>query len=127
MIQVFRIEHAITKIGPFQTDTEFTQYLATHTSGPRPCTDGLSLSRLPWCYKFGCLSVHTLKQWITVDDIALSEIVTKLTDLGFVLVEYLVEKTKCRVGRSETQLAFDPFCAHNDGLFEIYPLTKLLD
>lgn len=82
MIQIFRVQHKETKVGPFQTDNDFTQHLAEHTNGPYPDRDGLGLAFIPWTYVFGCLNIESLKQWFTIRDIAIEDVCDQLEALG---------------------------------------------
>jgi hypothetical protein len=113
MIEVYRIEHKETGIGPFQTSDEFTQDLAkllTMNKGyfPHPGDDGLGLGNIPWWYCFGCPTLNDLKRWVLLGaNIHENEsIVKKLDELGFVLKYYLVEEDQVIMGIRKTQLAF---------------------
>lgn len=125
MIQVFRVQHKDTKVGPFQTDNEFTQYLAEHTRGPEPDRDGLALWTIPWSYVFGCLSIEDLKQWFVVKDISIKQVCTNLDALGFRVVEYLVEDGKYKIGKSRNQVAFGASWSEDGGLFQVHPMSIL--
>lgn len=126
MIQIFRVQHKETKVGPFQTDNDFTQHLAEHTNGPIPYHDGLDLGFIPWTYVFGCLSVESLKQWFTIGDIAIEDVCDQLESLGFCVVEYLVEDGDYIIGDSRKQVTFCASWSEDDMLTQVHPMSILL-
>lgn len=126
MIQIFRVQHKETKIGPFQTDNDFTQHLAQHTNGPYPDRDGLSLGFIPWSYVFGCLSIESLKQWFMIGDIAIEDVCDQLEALDFCVIEYLVDDGDYIIGDSRKQVAFNASWSAFDGLTQVHPMSILL-
>lgn len=133
MIEVYRIEHRETGIGPFQTRDEFTQMLAkrlTDNQGhfPHPGDDGLGLGNIPWWYSFGCPTINTLKRWVLLG-INVQEndsIIKKLDEMGFVLKHYLVEKDQVIMGLRKTQLAFGKEEDCDSCISESHPLGVLM-
>ena len=132
MLQIFRVEHATTRQGPFQTNDEFTQQLASRTADSpllkSPPEDGLPLGNIPWCFVFGCLSLETLKQWFLLGNGAVDNehIIGTLKSKGFHLVEYLVEAGDYIVSNSGIQVAFSTSEARYEGLVQAHDLTVLL-
>lgn len=126
MLQVFRVQHKETKVGPFQTDNDFTQHLAEHTKGPEPDRDGLSLWTIPRSYVFGCLSIESLKRWFAFKDVSIEQVCVELDVLGFRVVEYIVEDGKYKIGKSQKQVAFDASWSEDVGLFQVHPMSILL-
>lgn len=127
MIEVFRIEHQKLGIGPFQFDDEFTQFLAENTTGPFPHNDGLPLHEIPWTYRFGCLSVQSLREWFDLDCLNFKTTLRKLDQLGFVLKEYLVEDGDYIISDSGKQVCFSVTYAKSEGLVETHKVTKLIE
>lgn len=131
MLQVFRIEHAQTQLGPFQTPGEYTQDLAVRAGRRRrlrnPEDDGLAIWSLPYGYRFACPSLDILKGWFFLGSSAQENdaIVARLAELGFVLAEFLVEDTEVRRGYSGVQLAFDAESCREEGLVEFRDLNEL--
>jgi hypothetical protein len=132
MLQVFRVEHKHSRVGPFQTNHEFTQNLARRASIchhlKHPGDDGLGLGDIPWCYVFGSPDLESLKRWVLLGDgITENErIVQQLDALGFVLAEYLVESDRYLMGASGNQLAFDARESREEALVEYHQLAELL-
>ena len=126
MIQVFRVEHCDTRIGPFQTDDEFTQFLAENTNGPTPNEDGIPFSIIPWYYKFGCIDIKTLCEWFKIETMSYKNVLRRLNDLGFVVREYLVEDDCYMIGKSKKQVAFDADLCYQENLVETHDMGKLL-
>lgn len=126
MIQIFRVQHKETKIGPFQPDNDFTQYLAKHTNGPESERDGLGLWTIPWSYVFGCLSIESLKQWFAFKDVSIEQVCAELDALGFRVVEYLVDDGDYIIGRSRKQVAFNASWSEDDVLTQVHPMSILL-
>lgn len=130
MLQVFRIEHRDTRVGPFQTYSSYTQKLVRWASERRdllsPWQDGLG--DLPWSYVFGCPDMDCLRQWFLLGNSPRENghIVRKLKDAGFVLAEYLVAADECRVSTSGIQLAFYPEQSREEGLVAYRGLDELL-
>ena len=133
MIEVYRIEHKETGLGPYQTRDEFTQMLAkrlTDNKGyfPHPGDDGLGLGYIPWWYSFGCPTLNDLKRWVLLG-VNIQEndsIVKKLDELGFVLKHYLVEKEQVIMGIRKTQLAFGKKEDCESCISESYPLSIMM-
>lgn len=127
---VFRVEHARTGTGPFQTLGEHTQALAARANAlphlPSPDADGLE--NLPWAWVFGAPSVDSLKAWLmcfpTQD--ANVAMVRELHAQGFVLATFVADEGRFRMGKSGLQLAFDRFDCKVEGLMELSSLTSLL-
>lgn len=132
MLQVFRVEHAKTGQGPFQTIDEFTQELAMLAAeNPRlkfPGDDGLPLGNIPWCFVFGCQNLETLKQWFMLGATHAENkhIVDMLKTKGFQLVEYLVEADDYLLSTSGIQVAFSTSEARDEGLVQYHALDVLL-
>lgn len=132
MLQVYRVEHKETKVGPFQTNDHFTQQLARRaTLNPllrSPFYDGISMASLPYWYVFGCLDLPSLKRWMYQgESIQENEyILQKLKARGFRLAEYLVESERVTVGVSRLQVAFDAEESVNQGLVDYHDLDILL-
>jgi hypothetical protein len=132
MLQIFRVEHAKTRQGPFQTIDEFTQELAAKANtNPRlksPGDDGLPLGLIPWSFVFGCLNLETLKQWFLLGESTADNehIIHTLKSKGFQLVEYLVERDDYLVSQSGVQVAFSTSEAREDGLTQHHDLAVLL-
>ena len=130
MIEVYRIEHKETKLGPFQTEGDYTQSLARKAGSVRylrdPLDDGFYI--LPRGYIFGCDSLNLLKRWVflgaSFDENA--EIVHRLDNLGFALAEYIVDRANCRTGRTGVQLMFNATQARKESLVSYQPLSRLL-
>lgn len=133
MLQVFRVEHQKSRVGPFQTVDHFTQELATKANSldylPAPSDDGLpSLSNLPYGYVFGCTDMEALKRWFLLGDSPIENhrIIQTLAQKGFNLVEFLVEDPDYLVSTSLTQVAFDPTISREEGLVQVHNLNLLL-
>jgi len=114
VIEVYRVEHKETGIGPFQTNHIFTQKLAQRlvkNKGyfPNPGDDGLGLASIPWFYNFGCPSIDDIKRWVLLGvNVQENDFIIKtLDELGFCLNHYLVEKDRVIIGWKKIQLAFD--------------------
>lgn len=132
MLQVFRVEHRQTRVGPFQTDTEFTQRLARQASEQptlkHPGEDGLGLANIPWFYVFGCHDLASLRSWFLLgcSDEENKDIVRQLHQMDFVLAEYLVEADRYCLGDSQVQLAFDADDCRREGLVAYHAIDELL-
>lgn len=132
MLQVFRIEHELTRQGPFQTDDVFTQELARKANArpdlKSPYEDGLPLAWLPFSYVFGCLDLKDLAGWFCLGESPAenARIVAELEQRGFRLVEFLVEAEDFKVGRSGTQVAFYPSYSRQEGLTQVHDMESLL-
>lgn len=132
MLQVFRIEHELTRQGPFQTDDVFTQELARRANArphlKSPGDDGLPLGELPWCYVFGCPDLATLASWFCLGETRAENagILDTLKQRGFRLIEFLVDKEDCRVGQSGAQVAFYDRFSRQEGLTQIHDMETLL-
>lgn len=132
MFQVYRVEHKTTKIGPFQTNDPFTQELAQKANNnPHlkfPCDDGLPLGFIPFCFVFGSLTLSSLQQWFCVGNTKEENehIIHQLKEKGFILAEFLVEDKDCRVGYSQSQVAFDADSSKEEGLVMYHELDMLL-
>lgn len=132
MLQVFRIEHELTRQGPFQTDDAFTQELARRASArahlKSPGDDGLPLGELPWCYVFGCLDLGGLASWFRLGETPAenARILAELEQRGFRLVEFLVDAEDCRVSRSGVQVAFYDRFSRQEGLTQVHDMETLL-
>lgn len=132
MQHVFRVEHSITRQGPFQTNDPFTQMLAKMAiSDPAlksPGQDGLPLGDVPFCFVFGCIGLESLRDWFLLGDCESSneEIVEKLGSLGFRVGEYLVEEDDCWVSDSGVQAAFHASICREDGLVTYHNVDILL-
>lgn len=132
MLQVFRIEHTTTKIGPFQTNDEFTQELAAKAIAcpilKSPGDDGLPLGYIPFSFVFGCLDVATLKKWFMFGDASPEhmQVVQTLREKGFHLAEFLVEEGDYQVSTSGVQVAFDAANCRYEGLVQYHDLASLL-
>jgi len=132
MLQIFRVEHAKTRQGPFQTVDEFTQELVVKAnSNPRlksPGDDGLPLGNIPWSFVFGCLNLETLKQWFLLGASPADNehIIHTLKSKGFQLVEYLVDEDDYLVSHSGVQVAFSTSEARDEGLAQHHDLALLL-
>ncbi len=117
IMQIFRVEHKETRVGPFQSDYAVIQHIdfidklcneiVDHL--PLPSDDGISLKDLPHSYVFGCQNLETLKKWVLIkgDHRESKRNIRKLKALGFILSEYNVEKDY-KVGSSGIQVVFDP-------------------
>lgn len=132
MLQIFRIEHAVTGVGPYQTVDEYTQQLAKRAGRNRnlrsPGDDGLPVMFLPYSYVFGCLDIASLKRWFFLGETIEENdaIVGTLKEKGFRLAEYIVESTDCRISATGIQVAFDPSTSRDEGLVEYHDLNMLL-
>ena len=132
MLQVFRVEHESTQLGPFQTPDDFTQTLAKRAAATRdlrvPGEDGLPLGYLPFKFVFGCGDLAALKRWFCLGgtDVENEEIIQELKRRGFRLLEFLVEEGDYRVGLSGLQVAFDPSLSREESLFQAHDLATLL-
>lgn len=133
MIEVYRVEHKETGIGPFQTRDDFTQKLAKRLSRnkgyfPHPGDDGLGLGHIPWWYSFGCPTLNDLKRWVLLGvNIAENDaIVKKLDEMGYCLKYYLVEEDQVIMGARKTQLAFGKEEDCESCISESYPLNILM-
>lgn len=130
---IYRIEHLATKVGPFQTDTEYTQSLAKKAAATQhlksPGDDGLPLGHLPFSFVFGCPDIQSLKQWFFLGVTAEENerIVRTLKDMGFVLVEYLADSYDYELSRSGNQIAFDARNCVEEGLVQVHDIGILLD
>lgn len=132
MIEIFRVEHKDTHIGPFQTSDPYLQELAKTAGEIRylrnPYDDGLGLAWIPWAYVFGSPSLNALKRWVflggTFD--ANEAIVRELAKRGFVVAEYLVEEGDYRDSFSKLQVAFDAITAREEGLVRYHEMSMLL-
>jgi hypothetical protein len=131
MLQIFRIEHETTRIGPYQTRDKFTQNLAKQAEADQglksPGDDGLPLGDLPFSFVFGCTDVPTLKRWFFFGDAVENERIVKMLKLkGFRLVEFLVEDADCEVSTSGRQVAFYAGFSRDEGLVQVHDLNVLL-
>ena len=130
---IYRVEHRSTGVGPFQTNLPFTQGLAFRAVNDpelrNPNDDGLLPSMMPWDWVFGAPSLEALKRWALLGfSIEENEaIVAKLSELGFVLSEYVVEEGQFRTGASGLQVAFDAQSCKQEGLVEQRDLRELLE
>lgn len=133
MIEVFRVEHRKTHIGPFQTPDPYLQELATKAGSisylKNPYDDGLGLAWIPWTFVFGSPSLNALKRWVflggTYD--TNETIVKELQARDFVVAEYLIEEGDYRQGFSGLQVAFDAYHAREDGLVQYHDMPMLLE
>ena len=107
MILIYRIEHKDTGTGPFQSDSEFSAVLCEKTSGPLPYDDGITMSEIPWYWKFGCTTIDILKTWFTLKDINFDTVINTLDREGFILVEYIVNSGKYLISNTGSQVVFD--------------------
>ena len=133
MIEVFRIEHKESRIGPFQQEKpdRFIAYMIRKACRQRrlkaPIEDGISLAHLPWTYVFGAPSIPKLKEWIffgrRYDDNR--RIVKALKKRNFTLVEYLVADEDYVSGRSGNHLLFCPDTSREEGLIQYHDLDIL--
>lgn len=132
MFQVFRVEHKVTRKGPFQTVGEYTQQLAKMTernlSLKFPGDDGLPLGNVPFSFVFGCLDLDSLRSWFLLGDtdVENARIVENLSLLGFHVGEYLVNAEDCWISHSGIQAAFNAFCCREDGLVTYNDLSILI-
>lgn len=132
MLQVFRIEHTETCVGPFQTNDEFTQELAVKAASrptlKLPGDDGLPLGHLPYCFVFGCRDFETLKDWFFLgnNNAENEHIVRTLKQKGFQLAEFLVEEEDYWMSDSGVQLAFHAGHCRDEGLVQYHDLDALL-
>lgn len=132
MIQIYRIEHVVTKVGPFQTSDVFTQDLAKKAGISRylrsPGDDGLYLGFLPFCFVFGCKDLPSLKRWFFFGETVTENerIVDELKQRGFVLAEFLVDSEDYKVSASGIQVVFDADMGRSNGLVEYHDLSALL-
>lgn len=132
MLQIYRVQHKVTNVGPFQTSGEFTQALATKALArpelKSPGEDGLPLGHLPFCFVFGCPDIDALKKWFLLGETSAENehIILSLKKQGFVLAEYLVEADDYQLSKSGTQVAFDAFNCRDEGLVEFHDLGDLL-
>lgn len=132
MLQIYRVEHKDTGVGPYQTHDGYCQHLAKRTALNHrlraPGDDGLYMVCIPHYFVFGCMSLPLLKEWFFLgDSIAENdEIVRNLMEKGFQLAEYLVEPDSCRVSVTKMQVAFDAEECKIDGLVEYHDLSVLL-
>lgn len=134
MIEVYRVEHKETGVGPFQTDLALTQFLAKRLGAntsylPLPYEDGLGLADIPWWFVFGCPTIEDLKPWIllglTVEEN--QRIVDQLDQLGFHIGYYVVEDSLFRMGRKGTQLVFGKSLYDDECQSDCLPIHKLLE
>lgn len=131
MLQIYRVEHAGTGVGPYQTVDEFTQDLAQKAGTNRhlkyPGDDGLPLGHLPYCFVFGCLDLRSLKRWFFLGESweENERIVETLKEKGFRLAEYLVEEGDYQVSVSGIQVAFHASGCKEDGLVQYHDLGSL--
>lgn len=135
MIEVFRIEHKESRIGPFQQEKidRFIAYMIRKAGRQRhlkaPIEDGIYLSHLPWTYVFGAPSIPKLKEWVFFgrrrDDNR--RIVKALKKRDFTLAEYLVADGDYMPGQSGNQLLFCPDTSREEGLVQYHDLTVLLN
>jgi hypothetical protein len=132
MLQIYRVQHNVTKVGPFQTSGEFTQALAKKAIArpnlKSPGEDGLPLGHIPFFFVFGCPDMDTLKKWFLLGETPAENerIILSLKQQGFVLAEYLVDADDYRLSTSGLQVAFDTFNAHAEGLVQFRDLDELL-
>lgn len=118
--QVFRVEHPTTQEGPFVTAWMITnesvrkviEKLAVMDNDlPQPFADfGLSKKRgIPYCMKFGCLSVAQLKLWFIdpVKDTSVTEFIKGLSDTGFAIAVYEVNTDEITLSKSNKQVMYD--------------------
>lgn len=132
MLQVFRIEHALTRQGPFQTDDAYTQDLARRANArphlKSPGDDGLPLGHLPFSYVFGCLDLGGLASWFCLGETPAenAQILDALQQRGFRLIEFLVEAEDYRVSRSGAQVAFYAGYSRQEGLTQVHDMETLL-
>jgi hypothetical protein len=132
MLQIYRVEHKDTGVGPYQTQDEYCQHLAKRTAYNHrlraPGDDGLYMAFIPHFYVFGCLDLLRLKEWFFLGDSTQEndEIVASLSQKGFRVAEYLVEPDSCRVSATKIQVAFDADECKSEGLVEHHDLNVLL-
>lgn len=125
---VYRVENMYTQQGPFQSFEPFNIELAALATRKfkhlAPSKDGLIMSKLPYFYVFGCLSLESLANWIFLSELSdLNEkIAQKLHALDFRVNTYIVPLSNCAVGSSGLQVLFDP----DDNLAETSTLDTLL-
>lgn len=130
---IYRVEHKETAVGPFQTNSEFTQELANKAGElfrcPHPYEDGLvPKSGIPYCMVFGCVELGQLSQWILLGE-SLQEnvqIIDKLKNLGFIVRAFVVDNLDFTEGKSGRQVLFYPGEAVEEGLIEDFDLDVLL-
>ena len=133
MIEVFRIEHKETRVGPFQQEKtdRFLRYMIVKAGRQcrlrAPMDDGLLLSHLPWTYVFGAPSVPKLKEWVFFGRRYEENlrIIKKLRNRGFILAEFLVEEGNFAIGRQGNQLLFCPDTPRDEGLVQYHDLNEL--
>ena len=133
MIQTYRVEHRVTKGGPFYRDKPdlFLRYLITWANYQRrlksPTEDKLHIHHLPCVYVFGAPSIPKLKEWIffgrRYDDNR--RIVKALKKRNFTIAEYLVADEDYVSGRSGNQLLFCPDTSREEGLVQYHDLDIL--
>ena len=132
MLQIFRVEHRDTRVGPFQTDSPFTQALAARANQRQqlklPQDDGLLMGNLPFYFVFGCPSLDSLKAWILAGDVPAENrpVTEALAVEGFVVAEFLVEAEDYRMGVSGLQVAFDADSCREEGLVVFHGMDALL-
>jgi hypothetical protein len=133
MIEVYRIEHKETGLGPYQTRDEFTQKLAKRLTRnqryfPHPGDDGLGLGNIPHWYSFGCPTLNDLKRWVLLGA-SIQEndsIIQKLDEMGFCMKYYLVEEDQVIMGWKKTQLVFGKEEDCEYCISDSYPLSVLM-
>lgn len=132
MLEVYRVEHKTTRMGPFQTPSPFTQRLAELANNcgqlKSPGTDGLPLGNIPFFFVFGSPGLPALRRWLLLGDTPEenAQIVATLDELGFVLAEYLVEEDSYLMGLSKLQVAFDADACREESLVNYHPLQQML-
>jgi len=132
MHHVFRVEHSVTRLGPFQTNEPFTQMLAGKAIArpelKSPGEDGLPLGHIPFSFVFGCVGLGNLQQWFLLGDACSDnkEIVDRLGLLGFRVGEYLVDDEDCWVSDSGIQAAFHAAHAREEGLVTYHHVGILI-
>lgn len=133
MIEVYRVEHKVTGVGPFQTNSEFCQKLVKNTQPvlyrlKNPHDDGLEIAYIPYTYVFGCPDINSMKQWILTGRCYDEnyEIINTLDEMGFVLSNYLVHPADVRMSWSKIQLAFCPIDAKEEKLVSHLSIKELI-
>lgn len=132
MLEVYRVEHTDTGIGPYQTNDTYTQSLAEKLNEKshlkRPFDDGILMSDVPFFYVFGCTSIDSLKDWFLLGNNPEDNytIVENLKNKGFRIAQFIVEPDYYEVGNSGMQVVFDSHRCKEDGLVQFHELDMIL-
>lgn len=131
--EVYRVEHRVTREGPFcpNKETSISKKMSDLTTNKLsylklPHMDGFP--EIPFSYVFGCKTLQQLKQWILLEESAEANnhLVQSLRNNGFVVSMYVVNSSDVLEGKSGNQVAFYPYEAIEDDLLEQFDLNVLV-